>query len=443
MARGSEAVTTAFRSRSRAVGKSHLAILSLAAAFVVGACGTVAPAATGPAAPSAAASGAVGASVKLGVLTPLSKPGDPGSGQLFGRGAELAAQWVGERLQPSAWDAKCPLPGSLDLVTVDDQGTPEKGIAGLRKLALDDKVAGVVGQIHSAVMLALGPIAEELKVPVMAGTASSTDISKANRTFTFQAHAITSDRANAVGTFIEGNADKFKKVAVVAENTDYGTGNVTDLKARLANVAGVTLQDWVFDKETKDLSPLLLQVKAFDPDLVFNVSSGPTEYLMVKQAKDAGLLSTSTMVISDDRPLRQEFWDNVGDAGKSVVFVTYYAPKQKLTEAGEWFKAEYQKKHGEAPVYTAYQGFGNTILMAQAVNRACSTDGAAIARALVAGGLTSWNADGVAFKQDAGVDWQRLHIPVLLLQYTAANQPYADAPIVFPDDLKTAPVLTP
>lgn len=379
----------------------------------------------------------------IGVLTPLSQPGDPGSGQLFGRGAALAKAWVDQRLDPTVWEASCALPGQLTLITVDDQGTPEKGIAGLRMLALDNKVAAVEGQIHSAVMLALGPIAESLQVPIMSATASNTDISAAHLAYTFQSHAITSDRAKAVADFIGANKDKFAKVAIVAENTDYGIGNVEDLKEALAGVEGITLQDWVFDKETKDLSPLLLQVKSFEPDLIFNVASTAAEYLMVKQAVDAQLLESALMVISDDRPLRQEFWDNVGDAGKGIAFVTYFSPTQALTPAGEWFREQYEALYGEPPVYTAYQGFGNTIVLAQAINKACSTAGPDLVSALEAGGFTSWNTAPVGFPQAEGVDWHRLHIPVLLLQYTEAPQSFQDAPIIYPPDLATGEVTLP
>jgi branched-chain amino acid transport system substrate-binding protein len=277
----------------------------------------------------------------------------------------------------------------------------------------------------------------------MAGTASATDISKAHLDYVFQAHAITSDRADAVATFIESNGDTFQRVAIVAENTDYGIGNVDDLKARLADTPGIEVRDWIFDKETRDLSPLLLQVKTWNPDLIFNVTSTATEYLMVQQADDVGLLDTATMVISDDRPVRQEFWDNVGETGLHSVFVTYYHPSQRLTAAGDWFKAEYTARFGEEPVYTSYQGFGNTIIMAQAINRACSTEGAAMVQALEAGPFISWNTDTAAFPKGDDVDWHRIRIPILLLQYTAAPQPYEEAAIVFPPDLKTADLILP
>jgi branched-chain amino acid transport system substrate-binding protein len=381
--------------------------------------------------------------VTIGVLTPLSKPGDPPSGQQFLLGANLAAEWVNGRIQSGAWDSKCALPGKVNLAQFDDQGTPATGIAGLRKLAFDDHAVAVVGQIHSAVMKALGPISEQLKVPTVAGTASDTAISSAHLDYTFQAHAITADRAKAVGGFIVENLDKFKRIAIVAENSDYGVGNVRDLKALLESQNELTVKDWIFDAQTKDLSPLLLQVKSVTPDLVFNVSSTASELLMVKQAQDVGLLATSTMVVSDDRPVRQEFWDAVGAAGNHIAFVTYYTPSQKLTEAGAWFKAEYVKKTGEQPIYTAFQGFGNTIIAAQAINKACSVEGPAVAAALRAGGFVSWNVDGVGFPQADGADWQRIKMPIVICQYTAANQNYGDATILYPSNLKTGTVITP
>src|SRR4249920_4255458 len=70
--------------------------------------------------------------VKIGVLTPLSPPGDAAAGQFIVRGAKMAADEING-------------PGGvlggrkIELVIEDDSGTPEKGVAGLRKLASQDK----------------------------------------------------------------------------------------------------------------------------------------------------------------------------------------------------------------------------------------------------------------------------------------------------------------
>lgn len=385
---------------------------------------------------SGAAAPASGAAVKVGVLTPLSPPGDAGAGQLIIRGAELAVDYANARIGPG-WSAASPLPGPIDLVKGDDAGTPEKGLAAFRKMAQDDKVAVVVGQFHSSVTVALCPVADQLKVPMMSSQSSATDITGKHFQFVFQTHAITDDRAAAVSDFVKGNTASFPRIAIVAESTDYGTGNTDALKALLQAVSGVEVKDWTFDNKTTDLSPLLLQVKQFGPDLLYNLGVGAPAYLVLKQAWETGILPKAVHLLSYDLPLRPEFWQNVGDQGKGLVFVSYYHPQQALTEAGKWLQTEYQKRYGEAPVYSTFQGFGNTVMMAQAINQASSTDGTAIVKALETGKMSNWNADGVSFPRSEGVDWHRVKIPILLVQYTETSQKFASATILSPQSMKT------
>src|SRR6185436_3738187 len=84
--------------------------------------------------------------IKIGVLTPLSPPGDAGAGQFIVRGAKMAMEEI---------NAKGGIMGrKVELAIEDDSGTPEKAVAGFRKLATQDQVAGVMGQFHSSAMLA-------------------------------------------------------------------------------------------------------------------------------------------------------------------------------------------------------------------------------------------------------------------------------------------------
>ena len=93
-------------------------------------------------------------SVKIGVLTPLSPPGDASAGQFIVRGAKMGAEAV---------NARGGVLGGrqIELVVEDDAGTPAKGVAGLRKLATQDQVAAVIGQFHSSVMGAVQTLAEQ------------------------------------------------------------------------------------------------------------------------------------------------------------------------------------------------------------------------------------------------------------------------------------------
>ncbi len=378
-----------------------------------------------------------GAPTKIGVVTPLSPPGDPSAGQLILRGAQLGADYLNQR-QGGLISATCPLPGPIELVQADDSGTPEKGVAAFRKVVQNDGVVGVVGQFHSSVTLAIAPIADQLKVPLFSTQSSDVKITAEHHAFVFQTHTITSDRASAVADFIKSSG--FKKIAMVAESTDYGTGNVESLKQALQGAAGIQTQDWTFDNKATDISPLLLQVKAFGPDLIYNLGVGAPAYLMVKQSYEAGLMPATPMLLSYDLPIRPEFWQNLGEQGKGIIFVVYYHPQEKLTDAGAWMQQRYQQEFNEPALYTSFAAFGNVLEIAEAVNQACSTDGSALARTLETGKFTTWNLTGVSFPPAEGVDYHRIVQPLLMLQYLQTNQDYAKASIVYPPNMKTADV---
>src|SRR2546428_12825719 len=95
--------------------------------------------------------------VKIGVLTPLSPPGDASAGQFIVRGAKMAADDV---------NARGGVLGGrkIELVTEDDSGTPEKGVAGFRKLATLDQVVAVVGPVLSPPEGGVPERAEESKI---------------------------------------------------------------------------------------------------------------------------------------------------------------------------------------------------------------------------------------------------------------------------------------
>src|SRR5437016_12663149 len=77
--------------------------------------------------------------LKIGVLTPLSPPGDASAEQFIVRGAKMGAEDV---------NARGGILGGrkVELVVEDDAGTPEKGVAGFRKLVTQDQVVAVIGQ---------------------------------------------------------------------------------------------------------------------------------------------------------------------------------------------------------------------------------------------------------------------------------------------------------
>ena len=327
----------------------------------------------------------------------------------------------------------------IELVIEDDSGTPEKGVAGLRKLASQDRVAAVIGQFHSSVMEAAQDLAEQLKVPIFSTQASAKKITEKHLNYTFRTHVIDPDRVQLWNRFIQQQG--FKRVALIAENTDYGIGLVEETKKQFA-AAGIKaeLKTIIFDRAVVDLTPQLLEIKSWKPDLVINIGVGTPAYLILKQAFDVGLFPATPMLVSYDMPARAEFWKNLGDKGAFTTFVVYYHPTMKLTPRGEDFRTRYRNEFKEEPVYGALNGYAQVMLLADAVNLAKSDKPDDVVKALLANKFTGWNGT-ISFARGEGPYWQQWTPPMLFMQYTKADMPFSEARIVFPNDFKTGDLM--
>jgi len=372
--------------------------------------------------------------IKIGILTPLSPPGDASAGQFIVRGAKMGADEV---------NARGGVLGGrkIELVIEDDSGTPEKGAAGFRKLASQDQVVAVIGQFHSSVMGAVQGLAEQFKIPVFATQASARGITEKHLNYTFRTHVIDPDRVSLWNRWIKEQG--FKRVALIAENTDYGVGLVEETK-RLFPAQGVQaeLKTIIFDRAVVDLTPQLLEIKAWKPDVVLNGGVGTPVYLVIKQAYDVGLFPAVPMLISYDLPARPEFWKNLGEKGTFVTFIVYYHPTMKLTGRGEAFRTKYRAEFKEDPVYGALNGYSQIVLIADALNAARKDGGEDVMNALLKNKSEGWNGT-ISFTRGEGPYWQQWTPPMLFTQYTRPEMPFSEVKIIYPPEFKTGDMVLP
>ncbi len=376
--------------------------------------------------------------VKIGVVTPLSPPGDPAAGQLIVRGAKFGEKYVNEVM-------KGVLGGRpIELVVEDDSGTPEKGVAAFRKLATKDKVIAVMGQYHSSVCTALVDVGAEYGIPTFSTGASASIITEKHQVTTFKTHVIDYDRASTWTDFFKDKG--WKKIAILAENTDYGVGlfEATKLIKEERGLKDVEINGIVFDRKVADLTPQLLKLKAWKPDLLLNIGVGDPTYRITKQAFDIQFFPQVPMMGAHDWPARPEFWKNLGPMGQYMMFINYYHPKMGLSPIGEWLKPRFEKEYGEIPTYMAYNGFGQIVLLAEAINLAKSDDPKDLIKALETGSFGFWaKGDVVKFRQLPGARWHNHTSPLQIVQFTKVEQPIEESTILWPPNMKTGEFVSP
>jgi branched-chain amino acid transport system substrate-binding protein len=365
---------------------------------------------------------AADAPVVIGLEIPLSPPGDPVGGQMIRRGAELAVEYVNKQMKGVDGGKE------IALSVEDTQGRTEAGVSGYRKLVTEDHAVAVTGFFHSSVNIAVNEVAHQMGVPTIGTQTSAADVTLKHYPEAFRTHAIDPIRA---ATWLELIKKKgWKKVSLLAETTDYGIGLVDETKKQNeSGKLGLDIQAITFDHASTDLTPQLLQIKAFKPDVIINVGVGQPMDLMIDQATTIGLLPQTPMIVSYDAPVRPQFWQLHAKDGAGVYFIAYYSPQQKLSDIGEWLAKAYQAKYNEPPTYGSLNGFGDVAIIAQAIDAAKSTDPKALVKALSTGSFKSWADAPVTFPDAAGVYYHNWSPPILILQYTKPNQDWKEATI--------------
>jgi branched-chain amino acid transport system substrate-binding protein len=265
-------------------------------------------------------------------------------------------------------------------------------------------------------------------VPTIGTQTSAADITAKRYDIAFRTHLIDPIRVAAWLEFMQKKG--FKRISLLAETSDYGVGLVQETeKQAKEKKLGLELQSITFDRSSTDLTPQLLQIKAFKPDLLVNIGVGQPMDLIIDQAATLGITPATPMLVSYDAPVRPQFWQLHPNNGNKLYFIAYYSPKQKRSEIGEWFTKAYEDKYKESAVYSSLNGFGDVAIIAQAVQLAKSTDPKAIISALESGKFQSWTAGDVTFPKAEGVFWHNWSPPVLIMQFSQANQDWKEADI--------------
>jgi branched-chain amino acid transport system substrate-binding protein len=142
------------------------------------------------------------------------------------------------------------------------------------------------------------------------------------------------------------------------------------------------------------------------------------------------------MLISYDAPARPEYWKTLGEKGTWASFIVYYHSTMRLTPRGEAFRKKYVAEFKEDPVYGAFNGYAQVVLIADALNAAKSDNPEELIKSLLANKFEGWNGT-ISFTRGEGPYWQQWTPPMLITQYTAPEMPFSDVKIVYPPELKT------
>lgn len=178
----------------------------------------------------------------------------------------------------------------VDLVWCDDKTSPTEAARCVTQLANDDKVVAIIGPGTGGGILAAGPVAQRLSVPLLgpAGTVAITDKSNAFAPWVFR--VAINDMVGIEKTLREAVKGGAKKIAVIYQEDAYGKFG-SDYAQKLSKDMGFTVVETLGAPYTAtDLTAQVTKFRNAGADAIFmqlSVSSLGAAFL--KAVNEVGL----------------------------------------------------------------------------------------------------------------------------------------------------------
>ena len=331
------------------------------------------------------------ATVKIGAIYPLS--GNAASAGTSAKAAIEVALDIVNNDHPELGDITLAkgvgLPNlkgaKVEVVFADNQGTPAAGQNQALRLITEEKVVALHGAYQSGITTTASAISERYGIPFMTGESVAANLTERGFKWFFRTTPIASDIAKVYVDFLKdmkSKGTKVENIAIVNENTEYGT-SIAKVVGDVAKAGGFNVSLVIpYSANTTDVQSQVLQLKDGKPDAA----------IFISYTSDAILFTKTMQALGYKPPIL--IGDNSGfsDASylKTVAPIAQGVINRSAWDIGKPGSATflinemYKKKTGNDLDDTSGRVMQGFLTLADAINRAGSTEPAKIQAALKA-----------------------------------------------------------
>lgn len=277
----------------------------------------------------------------------------------------------------------------LELITRDTASDPTKAVNFAQQLAFSDKVNVIIGPVNSGESLAtVGMIAKAGIPNLIIGTVDElTDAKKYPRAF----RLINTNRQwiEAANAYVLGRLKK-SKIAVIGDTSGYGTSSAKTAIELLEKAGVKPVYSVLIDPNKTDLTDEFTKAKAAGADVIMPWSAATG--LIARILNTRGDMNWNVPIVGHAAimaaPIRKllnkpAYWDNAYATG---YVSTTYGADGKLPERTQVLIDKMRAKLGGGEIdfmfWWVALGYDTVKIIEHAINKAGSTDPAAIQKAL-------------------------------------------------------------
>ena len=267
----------------------------------------------------------------------------------------------------------------IKYISYDEKGDPTEATNAYTRLVDQDKIVALIGDVTSAPCEAVAQQAARDKLPMITPSGTSEAITTYGENV-FRACFIDPYQGQLMASYASKKLNA-KTAAILFDNGDPYSSGIADAFEAAAKALGMTITNKEgYASKSTDFNSQLTKIKAGNPDVLLLPVYYNDVVLIAKQAKDQGL--TATLLGADG-------WDGVAaqldaasaDVVKNAYFCSQYSASSSDPALQNFLKT-YKEKYNEEPNMFAVLGYDAMQIMAAAIEKAGTTDSAAVIKAL-------------------------------------------------------------
>ena len=290
--------------------------------------------------------------IKIAVQAPLS--GEQAAiGEHIKLGAQLAVEESSKAFKDLGYD--------LVLVPQDDQAKPEVGVANARNMVADPEVLVIVGHFNSGVALPASEVYKDAMLTMISPANTATEITdrgypNVNRV------CGRDDVQGPVGARFTAQDLKLKSVYIIHDKTLYGQGVAENFRNE-AKKLGLNVLGFDGTEERANFSPMIIPLKAKNPDLVYFGGIYHQGGLLLKQLREKGV---KAKFMGPDGLDSAEMAKIAGSAVVGSYYTSVAGPPDAYPETAAFAK-KYKQRFGKETESFGMYGYDATLVGIKAI----------------------------------------------------------------------------
>jgi len=304
--------------------------------------------------------------IKIGLMIPLT-----GSEATYGKDMENAMKMAADEINAEGGI----LGKKLVTISGDTAADPQQSTSAATKL-VSSNVVSVVGGYSSGATLPTLNVFADANIPQIIPVANSTKIIDENPGNAIQINGTGFHQAEKALELFEGIWD-IEKLAIVHQGDGYSEDLAKLTKEAWEEAGHEVVAFEVINKGEQDFSSLVTSIKSKNPDAVYWTAYYADGALLIKQLRQGGFQGEIAVGDGSNSPKLMEI---AGNAAEGVVCTSN--PMVEYLPAAKEFMENYKANYNQDPGPYSSLAYDGMHLMKDAIERAGSTDGDAIIKAL-------------------------------------------------------------